>query len=71
VALLQHGDDSSVEPGDLLVRVFIAEAEEKPSSLKRTSDRDAGRTSRHARGENSAFRCRVLPGVVSQVGWTT
>jgi hypothetical protein len=27
VALLQHGDDSSVEPGDLLVRVFIAEAE--------------------------------------------
>jgi hypothetical protein len=31
VALLQHGDDPSVEPGDLLVRVFIEEAEEAPS----------------------------------------
>jgi hypothetical protein len=30
VALLQHGDDPSVEPGDLLVRVFIEEAEEAP-----------------------------------------
>jgi Arc/MetJ-type ribon-helix-helix transcriptional regulator len=27
VALLQHGDDPSVEPGDLLVRVFIEDAE--------------------------------------------
>ena len=31
VALLQHGDDPSVEPGDLLARVFIEEAEEAPS----------------------------------------
>src|SRR6202034_824310 len=31
IALLQHGDDPSVEPGDLLVRVFIEEAEGKPS----------------------------------------
>jgi hypothetical protein len=30
IALLQHGDDPSVEPGDLLVRVFIEEAEEAP-----------------------------------------
>jgi Arc/MetJ-type ribon-helix-helix transcriptional regulator len=31
VALLQHGDDPSVEPGDLLVRVFIEEAGENRS----------------------------------------
>jgi len=31
VALLQHGDDPWVGPGALLVRVFIEEAEEKPS----------------------------------------
>jgi hypothetical protein len=31
VALLQHGDDPSVEPGDLLARIFIEEAEEAPS----------------------------------------
>jgi hypothetical protein len=31
VALLQHGDDPSVEPGDLLVRVFIEQAQEPPS----------------------------------------
>ena len=30
VALLQYGDDPAVEPGDLLVRVFIVEAEEDP-----------------------------------------
>ena len=30
VALLQYGDDPWVEPGDLLVRVFIEEAEEDP-----------------------------------------
>jgi hypothetical protein len=30
VALLQHGDDPWVEPGDLLVRVFIEAAEEDP-----------------------------------------
>jgi Arc/MetJ-type ribon-helix-helix transcriptional regulator len=30
VALLQHGDDPSVEPGDVLVWVFIEEAEEAP-----------------------------------------
>jgi Arc/MetJ-type ribon-helix-helix transcriptional regulator len=30
VALLQYGDDPGVEPGDLLVRVFIEEAEEDP-----------------------------------------
>jgi Arc/MetJ-type ribon-helix-helix transcriptional regulator len=30
VALLQHGDDPSVEPGDLLVWVFLEEAEEAP-----------------------------------------
>ena len=30
VALLQYGDDPLVEPGDLLVRVFIEEAEEDP-----------------------------------------
>jgi hypothetical protein len=26
IALLQHGDDPSVQPGDLLARVFIEEA---------------------------------------------
>ena len=31
VALLQHGDDPAVEPGGLLARVFIEEAEEAPS----------------------------------------
>ena len=31
IALLQHGDDPSVEPGDLLARVFIEQAEEAPS----------------------------------------
>ncbi len=30
VALLQYGDDPCVEPGDLLVRVFIEEAREDP-----------------------------------------
>jgi Arc/MetJ-type ribon-helix-helix transcriptional regulator len=30
VALLQYGDDPWVEPGDLLVRVFIEEAQEDP-----------------------------------------
>ena len=30
VALLQHGDDPAVEPGDLLARVYIEEAEEDP-----------------------------------------
>ena len=30
VVLLQHGDDPQAEPGDLLVRVFIEEAEESP-----------------------------------------
>jgi Arc/MetJ-type ribon-helix-helix transcriptional regulator len=30
IALLQHGDAPSVEPGDLLVRVFIEEAKEAP-----------------------------------------
>jgi hypothetical protein len=38
VALLQHGDDPSVEPGDLLVRVFIEEAQEAPPL--RAWDRD-------------------------------
>jgi Arc/MetJ-type ribon-helix-helix transcriptional regulator len=38
VALLQHGDDPQVEPGDLLVRVFIEEAERNPSL--RAWDRD-------------------------------
>jgi hypothetical protein len=37
-ALLQHSDDPSVEPGDLLVRVFIEEAEGNPSL--RAWDRD-------------------------------
>jgi hypothetical protein len=31
IALLQHGDDPSVEPGGLLARVFIEEAGEAPS----------------------------------------
>ena len=31
VALLQRGDDPSVEPGDLLVRVLIEDAEEDPN----------------------------------------
>ncbi|MGH3190449.1 MAG: hypothetical protein ACRDOL_24950 [Streptosporangiaceae bacterium] len=31
IALLQHGDDPPVEPGDLLARVFIEQAEEAPS----------------------------------------
>jgi Arc/MetJ-type ribon-helix-helix transcriptional regulator len=30
VALLQYGDDPGVEPGDMLIRVFIEEAEEDP-----------------------------------------
>jgi hypothetical protein len=38
VALLQHGDVPQVEPGDLLVRVFIEEAEENPNL--RTWERD-------------------------------
>ena len=38
IALLQHGDDPSVEPGALLVRVFIEEAGEDPSL--RAWDRD-------------------------------
>ena len=32
IALLQHGDDPSVEPGDLLARVFIEEAAENPNT---------------------------------------
>jgi hypothetical protein len=31
IALLQHGDDPSVEPGGLLARVFIEQAREAPS----------------------------------------
>jgi hypothetical protein len=31
IALLQHGDDPSVEPGDLLARVFIEQAGEDPN----------------------------------------
>jgi hypothetical protein len=31
LTLLEYGDDPSVEPGDLLVRVFIEEAEESPN----------------------------------------
>jgi hypothetical protein len=32
IALSEYGDDPSVEPGDLLARVFIKEAEEtRPS----------------------------------------
>ena len=31
VTLLQHGDDPQVEPGDLLVRVFIEETGGNPS----------------------------------------
>lgn len=38
IALLQHGDDPPVEPGDLLARVFIEEAREAPSH--RTWHRD-------------------------------
>jgi hypothetical protein len=38
IALLQHGDDPSVEPEDLLARVFIEEAEEDPPL--RTWNRD-------------------------------
>jgi hypothetical protein len=30
IALLQHGDDPAVEPGDLLARVYIEEADEDP-----------------------------------------
>ena len=30
VALLQYGDDPSVEPGDLLIRVSLEEAAEDP-----------------------------------------
>jgi hypothetical protein len=40
VALLQHGDDPSVEPGDLLVRVFIEEAEGNPSLRAWQSDHE-------------------------------
>jgi hypothetical protein len=38
IAVLQYGDDPWVEPGDLMVRVFIAEAEEDPPL--RAWDRD-------------------------------
>jgi hypothetical protein len=38
VALLQYGDDPHAEPGDLIVRVFIEEAEEDPPL--RAWDRD-------------------------------
>jgi hypothetical protein len=41
VALLQHGDDPSVEPGDLLARVFIEEAEEAPSHRAWHRDHEA------------------------------
>ena len=41
VALLQCGDDPWVEPGDLLVRVFIEEAEEDPSLKAWERDHEA------------------------------
>jgi hypothetical protein len=41
VALLQHGDDPWVEPGDLLVRVFIEEAEEDPPLRAWNQDHEA------------------------------
>jgi hypothetical protein len=40
VALLQRGDDPSVEPGGLLVQVFIEEAEENPRLRLRAWIRD-------------------------------
>jgi hypothetical protein len=40
VALLQHGDDPSVEPGDLLVRVLIEEARENRSLRAWHQDRE-------------------------------
>jgi len=41
VALLQYGDDPWVEPGDLLVRVFIEEAGEEPDLLAWERDHEA------------------------------
>jgi hypothetical protein len=41
VALLQHGDDPSLEPGDLVVRVFIEEAEEDPPLRAWNRDHEA------------------------------
>ena len=40
VALLEYGDDPSVEPGDLLVRVLIEEAEEDPPLRSWTRDHE-------------------------------
>ena len=41
VALLQYGDDPWVEPGDLLVRVFIEEAQEDPPLKAWARDHEA------------------------------
>jgi Arc/MetJ-type ribon-helix-helix transcriptional regulator len=41
VALFGHGDDPSVEPGDLLARVFIEEAEEDPPLPAWSRDHEA------------------------------
>jgi hypothetical protein len=40
LALLRYGDDPWVEPGDLLVRVFIEEAEEDPPLRARDRDHE-------------------------------
>ncbi|MGH3291578.1 MAG: hypothetical protein ACRDP7_07215 [Trebonia sp.] len=48
-ALLQRGDDPSVEPGGLVVRVFIEEAEQAPSLL--AWDRDHETTIRELHRE--------------------
>ena len=40
VVLLQRGDDPSVEPGDLLVRVLIEDAEEDPNLRAWFRDRE-------------------------------
>jgi Arc/MetJ-type ribon-helix-helix transcriptional regulator len=47
VALLRYGDDPGVEPGDLLVRVFIEEAEEDPPLRAWERDHEAASLELH------------------------
>jgi hypothetical protein len=63
VALLQHGDDPAVEPGDLLARVFIEEAEEAPSHRAWHRDHEA------MIGELQRELAEQLPGVSHLEFW--
>lgn len=47
VVLLQYGDDPSIEPAHLLVRVFIEEADEEPDMLAWERDHEAASRELH------------------------